>query len=124
MRSRNLLKSEGHERVGGSIERVGIDRVFLLLSLQRALWGQVTSSLRGVAVALRSEDPGQKVEARFLYEGSAGEVERECTSMAETSCIADMPAAVEVAFSVVEHSSLDLLPGEEWVYLRYEAEQA
>lgn len=88
--------------------------------MQRALWEQVTPNLRGVAVALRSEGGRQNVEARFLYESQAGGTERECTSLAETHCIADMSPDVTVAFSVVEHASLDLLPGEEWVYLRHE----
>ena len=88
--------------------------------MQRALWEQVTPNLRGVAVALRGEEGRQEVGARFLYEGHVGETERECTSLAETYCIADMTPDVAVAFSVVEHASLDLLPDEEWVYLRHE----
>ena len=89
--------------------------------MQRALWEQVTPNLRGVAVALRTEETRQTVEARFLYEGHAGEVERECMSLAETHCIADMTPDVAVAFSVVENASLDLSPDEEWVYLRHES---
>ncbi len=108
----------------GSIAQVIVDRVSLLLSMQRALWEQVTSNLRGVAVALRTDDTGQTVQARFLYEGPVGETERECTSLAETYCIADMTPDVAVGFSVVEHASLDLLPGEEWVYLRHETSTA
>lgn len=112
--------SERSAAARGSIAQVSVDRVFLLLSMQRALWEQVTPNLRGVAVALRPEETGQKVEARFLYEGRVGETERECTSLAETHCIADMTPDVAVAFSVVEHASLDLLADEEWVYLRHE----
>lgn len=99
---------------------VTTDRVSLLLSMQRALWEQVTPNLRGVAVVLRSHGTSQRAEARFLYEGVVGDTERECTSLAETHCIADMAADVSVAFSVVEQASVDLLPGEEWVYLRHE----
>ena len=94
-----------------------VDRVSLLLSMQRALWEQVTPNLRGVAVALRSDGTGQRVEARFLYEGDIGNTERECTSLAEANCIADMTVDVTIAFTVQEPASLDLLPGEEWVYL-------
>jgi hypothetical protein len=94
--------------------------VEVLLSMQRALWEQVTPNLRGVAVALHGEAEGQRVEARFLYEGRAGDTERECTSLAETHVIADMTHDVEVRFFVVEDASLDLGQGEEWVYLRHE----
>lgn len=92
--------------------------------MQRALWEQVTPNLRGVAVALRNEGDRQHVTARFLYEARAGETERECASLAETHCIADMTPDVAVQFSVVEHAARDLLPGEEWVYLRHEPDEA
>ena len=103
---------------------VTVDRVSLLLSMQRALWEQVTPNLRGVAVALRSGRNQSEVEARFLYQGDVGNTERECASLAETHCIADMSADVSVAFFVVERASLDLLSGEEWVYLRHEPESS
>lgn len=90
--------------------------------MQRALWEQVTPNLRGVAVAFRSEETRRWVEARFLYEGLVGETECRCTSLAEASLIADMTHDVAVAFSVIEHAPRDLLPEEEWVYLRYEPE--
>ena len=106
------------------MRRVAVDRVEVLLSMQRALWEQVTPNLRGVTIALRAEDPGQRVDARLLYEAAVGETERECASLAETHCIADMTPDVAVAFAVVEHASLDLLPGEEWVYLRHEPSTA
>ena len=102
----------------GTIRLVAVDRVTVLLSMQRALWEQVTSNLRAVAVSLQG---GQAVTARFLYDGPVGDVERECTSLAEAYCIADMPPDVPVAFSAVEQAARDLLPGEEWVYLRHEA---
>ena len=101
---------------------MAVDRVSLLLSMQRALWEQVTPNLRGVAVSLRLVGNRQTVEARFLYEGDAGDTERECTSLAETYCIADMTEDVSVAFLVIERASLDLMPGKQWVYLRHEPE--
>lgn len=116
--------SERSAAARGSITQVSVDRVSLLLSMQRALWEQVTPKLRGVAVAMHGDEDQKSVQARFLYEGVAGETERECTSLAETHCIADMTPDVVVAFSVVEHASLDLLPGEEWVYLRHEPDTA
>jgi hypothetical protein len=93
--------------------------VTVLLSMQRALWEQVTPNLRAVSVDLRD---GEAVTARFLYDGPIGEVERECTSLAETYCIADMPPDVPVTFNAVERAARDLLPGEEWVYMRREAD--
>ena len=85
--------------------------------MQRALWEQVTPNLRAVSVNLQD---GQAVTARFLYEGPIGEIERECTSLAETYCIADMPLDVPVIFSAVERAARTLLPGDEWVYMRRE----
>lgn len=87
--------------------------------MQRALWEQVTPNLRAVSVDLQG---GQAVTARFLYDGPIGEEERECTSLAETYCIADMPPDVRVTFHPVERAARDLLPGEEWVYLRRESD--
>lgn len=98
---------------------MAVDRVAMLLSIQRALWEQVTPNLRGVTVAIHN---GQAVTARFLYEDSIGDVERECTSLAETHFIADMPHDVPVTFYPIEHATRELLPGEEWVYLRRESD--
>ena len=86
--------------------------------MQRALWEQVTPNLRAVSVDLEG---GQSVAARFLYDGPIGEVERECTLLAEAYCIADMPPDVRVTFRAVERAARNLLPGEEWVYMRREA---
>lgn len=96
---------------------MAVDRVTVLLSMQRALWEQVTPNLRAVSVKLQD---GHSVIARFLYEGPIGEVERECTSLAETYCIADMPLDVPVSFGAMGRADRELLPGEEWVYMRRE----
>ena len=99
---------------------VSVDRVSVLLSMQRALWEQVTPNLRGVAVALRSAPGDQAITARFLYEGTIGEVERECVSLAETYCLADFLPDVVVTFQAVENAARNLVGTEEWIYLRYE----
>lgn len=99
---------------------VSIDRVEVLLSMHRALWEQVTANLRGVAVAMRSAPSDQAITARFLYEGTIGEVERECVSLAETYCIADFLPDVAISFTAVENASRELVGAEEWIYLRYE----
>ncbi len=95
--------------------------VQVLLSMQRALWEQVTADLRGVAVSWEGSESGGSVNARFLYEGDVGDLQRECVSLAETHCIADFSPAVSVAFQPVARAERDLRPKEEWVYLRWEA---
>lgn len=62
------------------------------------------------------------IEARFLFEAEVGDIQTECVSLAETYCIADFPPEVSVAFRAVPDASRDLLPGEQWVYLRWEPE--
>lgn len=93
-----------------------------MLSLMRALWEQVTADLRGVAVAYEGSPERGCVRARFLYESDVGEVQADCTSLAESYCIADFPPAVSVMFFPVPNASRDLQPGEEWAFMRWEAE--
>jgi hypothetical protein len=95
-------------------------RTDVILSMNRALWEQVTSDLRGVAVAHRGSADHGSIEARFLYESQVGDVPAECVSMAETYCIADLPPGVSVTFRAVADASRELLPGEQWVFLRWE----
>ena len=97
-------------------------RTDVLLSLQRALWEQVTGDLRGVTVSYQDSAQLGSIEGRFLYEGEVGDVQAECTSLAETYCIADFPPEVSVTFRAVPNASRDLLPGEQWVFLRHEPE--
>lgn len=94
----------------------------MLLSMMRALWEQVTADLRGVAVSHQGSSERGTVEARFLYEGNVGEVQAERVSLAETYCIADFPPSVSVGFQAVPNATRDLLPGEQWVFLRWEPE--
>lgn len=95
-------------------------RTEVILSLNRALWDQVTGDLRGVAVAQRGSADRGSIEARFLYESQVGDVQAECVSMAETHCIADFPPEVSVVFRPVANAARELLPGEQWVFLRWE----
>lgn len=99
---------------------MNIERVEVLLSLQRALWEQVTPNLRGVTVAWRSARDADAIAARFLNDGRIGELERECVSLAETQCWADFLPGAAVAFRAVENATRALLPTEEWIYLRHE----
>lgn len=108
----------------GMVGIMSVERVEVLLSLQRALWEQVTPNLRGVAVAWRSARGAGEIAARFLYDGSIGELERECVSLAETQCCADFLLGVTVAFRTVENATRELLPTEEWIYLRHEPDDS
>jgi hypothetical protein len=92
----------------------------VLLSINRALWEQVTPDLRGVAAWCEGTLSQGCVRAGFLYEGPVGELQAECTSLAESYCIADFPPQVTVRFEAVPHADLDVLDGEFWVYLRWE----
>ncbi|MFJ9387676.1 hypothetical protein ACIRON_02565 [Nocardioides sp. NPDC101246] len=94
----------------------------VMLSMMRALWGQVTADLRGVAVQHQGSSERGSIEGRFLYEGGIGDVQAECVSLAETYCIADFPPEVSVQFQASPHATRDLLPGEHWVFLRWEPE--
>ena len=98
-------------------------RTAVLLSMQRALWEQVTPDLRGVAVQCSGTlDGGSSVRARFLYEGPTGVVQRECVSTAEAHFAADFLDDMNVAFEAVSSAERDLIPDEQWVYLRWEPE--
>jgi hypothetical protein len=101
-------------------------RTAVLLSMQRALWEQVTPELRGVAVGWSGElDGGARTIARFLYEGDLSDLHRECVSLVEAYFAADFLADMATEFVPVAHCrSLDLLGEEEWVYLRWEPTQA
>ncbi|RHW25873.1 hypothetical protein D0Z08_17735 [Nocardioides immobilis] len=92
-------------------------RVDVLLSMQRALWHVV---LRGVGVSWEGSQDRGSINARFLYEGEVGGLQDECVSLAESYCIADFLSGVSVAFRAVLNATRDLLPGEEWVFLRWE----
>lgn len=66
------------------------DRPNLLLSLQRALWGEVHPQLRQASI---EADPEQKiVRLRFEYDGEPSEQVQESGSCAATEVIADFPS--------------------------------
>lgn len=103
---------------------MSVERIEVVLSMQRALWEQVTPNLRGVAVAWSSAPGAEAIAARFLYDGRIGELERECVALAETYCCADFVPGVTVTFQAVENADKELLPTEEWIYVRYEPDGA
>jgi hypothetical protein len=94
-------------------------RIQVLLSFQRALWDMVTPALRGVAV----QPTSPLIEARFIYDHEPTFDESQIVAEVETYVASDFLPGVDVAFSaegIPTPSSRDLLPGEEWVYLRRE----
>lgn len=98
-------------------------RVEVLLSMQRALWKQVTPDLRAVAVSHEGTPDSGSITARFLYAGDIDDVRLECVSLAEAYCAADFTSGVTVDFQAVPNAiSLDLLPDEDYVFMRWEAE--
>lgn len=72
---------------------------YVLLSMNAALLDCVTSDLRGVTVAFSGDVENGSVDARFLYEGAVGELQAECTALAETYVIADFGVGASIAFS-------------------------
>lgn len=95
-------------------------RISALLSLHRSLWDLVTPNLRGVAVQIEH----LRVNARFLFENDPTDDDRENVSEAETYAIADFNEDIEVVFVstwVPISEPRDLVPGEEWIYLRKES---
>lgn len=93
----------------------------VLASMSRAMWEVPTPPLRGVALDIRRTG----VRGRFLYAQPPTEVEAELVSLCETYFIADFPPQFGVAFDAV-HQPVDqertFYPGEQWVYLRCEAD--
>jgi hypothetical protein len=94
-------------------------RASALLSVQRALWDEVSPSLRGVAVAITAA----AIRGRMIYDHVPTENEVESCSLVETYVLADMAPEVVVDLTpvtVTPSEPRNLLPGEQWVYLRKE----
>jgi len=66
-----------------------VDHQMLLLSLQRALLGEVDPTLRQASI--EADTASQTIRLRFEYDGSPGDIAKECCSCAATSVIADFP---------------------------------
>jgi hypothetical protein len=94
-------------------------RVSVLLSMQRALWDEVTPGLRGVSVAISES----AVSGRMIFDDAPTDDDVQGCSLVETHIIADMPPEVIVnltAVGIEPPQPRELLSGEEWVYLRKE----
>jgi hypothetical protein len=89
----------------------------VLLSMQRALLGAVTPSLRGVAVSWTPV----KVAARFIY--GEHQPDRDLLAEVEAEMLADFEQSVESEFSsevAPPPAPLVLRSGEVWAYQRRE----
>lgn len=94
-------------------------RVSVLLSLQRALLDGVSPHVRGVAVTIS----GTTIRGRMIFDHTPTEDEIESCSLVETYVLADMAPQIVVELipvGVPLPEPRDLLPDEEWVFLRKE----
>jgi hypothetical protein len=94
-------------------------RAGVLLSVQRALLGVATPSLRGVAMSWDDK----RIQARFVYEDE-DEEHVELMQEAETQVIADFAPEVAVEFCVEVVPADIVIPfsdKEIWAYLRRES---
>ena len=96
-------------------------RLEVLLSAQRALWEVPTPALRAVAVAWDE----RWLRPRFVYDAPPSESEQELVSLFGTYLAADFVAhMVDERYEVLPWPQpLNLRPGEDWVYLRYEPDR-
>lgn len=82
------------------------------LSIQRALWGMITPSIRAIALEWE-QDIG---EARFIFDDVPGEYERELIDEIESEVIADFADGTEFVFSMESgrETNLSFEAGEQW----------
>lgn len=100
-----------------------IGRTAQLLSLQRALLGNVHVELRLASI---EADVGKRlVRVRFEYDGSPSEVCKECCSIAASEVAADLDEGWHIREEYVETPwPCDLSPLENLAYARWEAARA
>lgn len=91
-------------------------RIRVLLAFQKALLGEVPSSLRAVTV---SWDQSQ-IGGIFYYEGLVSEAERERVEEIETEIIAMFPEHQVRLNTVGVSSGSEVEPLMEWVFFRSE----
>jgi hypothetical protein len=89
----------------------------VLLSLQRALLGEVTPNLR--AVLVRYDD--STVHFVAIFDGPISEDDREGISSVETEVMADFPSSHRITHEVVRMDAPAQIPKDcAWAYLRKE----
>jgi hypothetical protein len=93
-------------------------RTLLGMSLQRALLGEVTPSLRGVGVRVGVS----RVEVGFFYDGDVSHEDRDTASRVEAELLADLPPEFKVVTDVRRVDGRGTLPEMDlWVYRRQES---
>ena len=93
------------------------NRSLLGMSLQRALLGQVSPRLRGVAV----DDDGQLIRLRFFINGPVSEDDTVIASEVETELLADLSSERKVETDVIRLDAPQRLPDSNlWVFQRRE----
>jgi hypothetical protein len=92
-------------------------RCEVLLSLQRALLGEVAPNLRAVTVTYT----GNAIHFDAFFDGPIGDAEREAMSLVETEVLADFPPEHRVTHQVIRLDAQALVPKDRtWVYHRKE----
>lgn len=85
------------------------------LALQKALLGEVTSSLRGVAVEIVASEVGLV----FYYDGPITDDQRESADLVHTEAVADLSEDVTLNYDVARVDSPRRLPDHSfWVFRR------
>ena len=99
------------------------DRPSLLLSLHRALWGEVHPQLRQASI--EADHDAQTIRLRFEYDGEPSEQVLESGSCAAAEVIADFPASWQLD---EQHVPVDyphkLTPLAHVAYRRWESDPA
>lgn len=89
----------------------------VLLSLQRALLGEVGSNLRAVTVTYS----GTTIHFDAFVDGEVTDEEREAMSLVETEVMADFPSTDKITHQVMRLDTPNLIPQDRtWVYYRKE----
>jgi hypothetical protein len=92
-------------------------RCEVLLSLQRALLGEVTPRLRAVTVKYAESS----VHFEAYFDGEVSDEDRESMSLVETEVMADFPSDHLITHEVIRLDAPALIPKDRtWVYYRKE----
>lgn len=93
-------------------------RIRVILSVQRALLGEVSPALRGVTVGWDEK----RIAILCYYDRRISEEDREAMSCVETEVMADFPADLQIDLDVIQCDApqeMKLL--DVWVYCRRES---
>ncbi|MBC8223499.1 hypothetical protein H8E65_02850 [Candidatus Bathyarchaeota archaeon] len=96
-------------------------RLDVILSLHRALLGEISTPLRGVTVGWSHEN--REITVHALFDGEISEADRASMDMVETEMMADFPANFDVnvtCFRIDAPENLNEYTLQEWAYRRRE----